>query len=386
MRSIVKKAMRDEKGAALVLTLVLLLVGGLVIAPLLGFMGTGIIAGEVHEKRMDELYAADAGVEKAFWYIVSEGYIPSEDSLTANEKEVDIYIEKDVDGCRTYRVTSIATTEGVSSTTVEAYIAPTSFLNNAITSRTNVNLLNGDVYGNVQYGGEPDDNKINNTDIWDGELINNEYGIWPDLNKLSTHYLKDVEGFEPDPRDTIDVAEYASTIPSLFRGDWDDLERELDLTITNSDPEDPTIQLQGTIYITGDLTFPQTGAGAKSYTIDLNGKTIFARGDIRFPSHAVRITGTGAIIAGGDITFNPGMTSNPDNYVLVMSIGGTIDFKPSVEPSGGTFYGSLVGNASVDMNNASIVWRSPPADLNFPIELFETMVMRSWHVSLQTLP
>ena len=58
MKTTVKKAIRDERGAALVLALVLLLVGSLIITPVLSHMGTGINAGEVHEKRMDELYAA----------------------------------------------------------------------------------------------------------------------------------------------------------------------------------------------------------------------------------------------------------------------------------------------------------------------------------------
>ena len=40
---------RGERGAAFILVLILLLVGGLIIAPLLAFMGTGLKAGEVFE-------------------------------------------------------------------------------------------------------------------------------------------------------------------------------------------------------------------------------------------------------------------------------------------------------------------------------------------------
>jgi len=44
---------------------ILLLVGGLIITPLLGFMSTGLIVGQTYEKKTTELYATDAGVEDA---------------------------------------------------------------------------------------------------------------------------------------------------------------------------------------------------------------------------------------------------------------------------------------------------------------------------------
>jgi len=70
MKIAVRRLIREEKGQALVLVLILLLVGGLVIAPLLDFMGTGLKVGkEVYENKMYEIYAADAGVEDGLWQI-----------------------------------------------------------------------------------------------------------------------------------------------------------------------------------------------------------------------------------------------------------------------------------------------------------------------------
>jgi hypothetical protein len=65
----VKRLAIDEKGQALVLTLLLLLIGSLIVAPTLGLMGTGIKSGRVYEQKDDEIYAADAGVEDAMWRI-----------------------------------------------------------------------------------------------------------------------------------------------------------------------------------------------------------------------------------------------------------------------------------------------------------------------------
>jgi len=64
-----KKLVRNERGTALILALILLLIGGLISAALLNHMGSGILAGEVYERRTAELCAADAGVEDAIWKI-----------------------------------------------------------------------------------------------------------------------------------------------------------------------------------------------------------------------------------------------------------------------------------------------------------------------------
>jgi hypothetical protein len=90
------KMIRDEKGQALVLVLILLLVGSLIIAPLLAFMGTGLKAGTTHEQKMDELYAADAGINDGMWQIKNDklatkfaGYSPAYDSYDYYEHSGD---------------------------------------------------------------------------------------------------------------------------------------------------------------------------------------------------------------------------------------------------------------------------------------------------------
>jgi len=88
-----KSTIIGEKGQALILVLILLLVGGLILTPLLSFMSTGLMAVRAQEERMYELYAADAGVEYALWKI-QHGQIPSETDppLTVNEKVVNVVV------------------------------------------------------------------------------------------------------------------------------------------------------------------------------------------------------------------------------------------------------------------------------------------------------
>ncbi len=72
MKKILNKLIKGERGQALPIVLILLLIGGLIIAPLLGYMSTGLMAGQLHEELMERLYAADAGVEDALYKIMTD--------------------------------------------------------------------------------------------------------------------------------------------------------------------------------------------------------------------------------------------------------------------------------------------------------------------------
>jgi len=61
------KAIKSESGQALPIVLVLLLLGGLLIAPSLSYASTSLNVGQIVEKNVKGLYAADAGVEDALW-------------------------------------------------------------------------------------------------------------------------------------------------------------------------------------------------------------------------------------------------------------------------------------------------------------------------------
>ena len=70
MKRTISKFRRGEKGQALVIVMVLMLLGGLIIAPLMSHMSSGIKVGkEVYEERTSLFYAADSGVEDGLWQI-----------------------------------------------------------------------------------------------------------------------------------------------------------------------------------------------------------------------------------------------------------------------------------------------------------------------------
>jgi Tfp pilus assembly protein PilX len=125
MKAAVKSIIKDERGKALVVALILLVVGGLIMTPLLGLMTTGLASGQVYEKKTAELYAADSGVEYAIWHLEQAGDPDEVLEFTLNGKNVTVQIVKLDTPCGepcAYNITSTATSADGSSTTVLAQV------------------------------------------------------------------------------------------------------------------------------------------------------------------------------------------------------------------------------------------------------------------------
>jgi Tfp pilus assembly protein PilX len=397
MKNILNRAIRDEKGAALVLAIILLLVGGLISAALLGHMGTGILAGEVYETRTAELYAADAGVEDAVWKIQHQVDIPTgcggdttrsynitnADGGVAevNDKRVEVTITvatvlNDLP-CR-YRVKSRATGDG-SQTEVEAYIdavvTASGILDHVITTPcdyaeegpTEIDPLEGEHAPAVNYT-----------------------GAWPTAQMLSGLYWEDVKDAVPYyTSDKLDVKDYTTSgIEPLYR--------EGTLDINNTGAKNLTVTLNGTVYVT---EYTNIGSTNQEFILDLNGNTVFVldatgaapEDDPCNPGsgYALKIggkctlTGSGCIIAVGNIDFMPNLNCSDNDYILVLSISGKTYMHPN-----GDFYGTLAGNAEVYIQNGGATWTdysSVEGGLNFPdlpgVREVSSCSIASWEVS-----
>jgi len=412
MKSVMKNLVRDEKGAALILALIVLLIGGLISAALLNHMGSGILAGEVHERRTAELYAADAGVEDAIWKIQnSDGYLPCSPGseprnytiTDINGRTVQVTIE--FADWSTYKITSIATTDGDgsggvaaidSNTAVESYVSTTymdfsSLLDNALVSDTSITIKNGvHVTGNVTSGGTVND-KTKPGDI-NGVITEGVDLDWPTAEDLIAFYLKQVSSGVHYYSDTIvDLNGVSQGLGPLY------VEGTLDIK-SSDQHEKVTLTLNDTLYITGDTQiYGPTSDEPSKLTIDLNGQTIFVASSTNGAHNALsiekcNIIGSGCIIAVGDIYFAPkGNVGGEDEFVLVMSVEGTTNLQPS-----GIFYGCIAGNLAVDVasgNDAFIVNSGLAAeqDLNFPgvgddpneLPLVDSVNIESWEIIQQ---
>lgn len=369
MKIAVKRLVRDEKGYILILALLVLVVVGLISGPVLSYMVSGLRAGHVFETGAAELYAADAGVTYGLWKIKDNGLcpgnLPVDYNVNLNDKDVEVTIEYKGGP---YKITSLATTDGHSHTTVVSYVAVTtnnwSFFDNAITSNGGVDIgSNSIVNGNVTYGAgeEPTVN---------GTATKIAYTNWPNCTALSNLYLSQVQN-ATDPGTTINVGGGTVTKGPCKRNG--------DLHITG---QGGTLKLTGTIYVAGNLYCDQSGQG---YTIDLSGHTIFVSGSADFPANHVTVKGSGCIIACGNINFQPGIMTNPDDFIFVMSVAGNVNFQPN-----GNFYGSVAGNVDVNLQpNNTLTWRPlGGTTLNFPIDSYlmqsvTDATISTWEVTRQ---
>ncbi len=118
--------MNSQKGQALPLALLALAIGMLTIAPFLGHVSSSLIGSRIYEQAISEQYSADAGVEYAIWNLQSgESEVPEGEELelpqfTLNNKTVNVTIENQ--GEQIYKITSIATSDDGSSSTIESYV------------------------------------------------------------------------------------------------------------------------------------------------------------------------------------------------------------------------------------------------------------------------
>jgi len=368
MKNILNRLQRNQRGVVLIIVLILLAVGGLTIAPMLSHMSTGLKAGQTYEKKTDEYYAADAGVEAALWQITREQRLPefpSEygDSYTWDDEEWDNiinnknvvftieYLIPDADGNDVYKIESTATGDDGGSTRIDSFVTFGGgfgfLLDNAITTPGVLDLQpNIDIFGNVMCG-NPEDQ--------DEEYGAEEYvGYWPTADEFSGFYLDDVDIDNPFPDEIINLNGTNRTIGPLYRDGT--------LEFINSSNTPATLTLNDTVYVTGNFEIPNS----KSRILNLNGQTIFVCGNVDIEDSDAKpctITGSGCIIAVGDIYFKPNMGTTEEDFVLIMSINGTVHFQPS-----GDYYGSIAGEVSVESQpGGSFTWREPEeGELNFP--------------------
>ena len=407
MRMKIRRIVRTQGGYILALVLVVLVLGGLLLAPLLGLMGTGLISGRIYERNIDGLYAADAGVEHAMWKIENRDEDVSRltqcnQSWTGNITEVNgKWVDVEIELVRLegdvpfdYRIVSRATGDD-SETAIEAYVGGTARYSNFSGLLDHLITINKDLsdeeikklqselapnkvtlaYKDACYTECGDDCFIdeNCVPVYDydeipdgcagcGVVYNYPDSAWPSGDVLRSFYWEDVEDQVSYPYNTLDVNDYPDIGP--FRKDRVDQK----FTITNTGADGLTLQLNGTVYIKDDTLID----GPKDFTIDLKGNTIFVESSTVGSKSALEIgrcaiLGPGAIIAVGDIKFAPnGDVGGNGKPVFVMSVSGTTHMHPSA-----TFYGAVAGDFYVYVQSGDKPTLTyPPGgmgdDFNFP--------------------
>lgn len=351
---------KNKKGYMLPLALIIMTVGAIIIVALLNHLNTSLLLASKSEERAITYYAADSGFEDAFFFLQQGKGLGNWTETGAQQWERDVYeindrtvavsIVEDT-GNQTYKITSTATTDSGSSTIIESYVFEQTFDlspfgDNAITSQGDVTIQGqkGGIEGNVTYvgtldcpEGPPCEETINGTVTQDPDGID----WWPSTGEYIDYFLSQVDDSDTYLNNSIDANSISNIGPLYRQGDLDIF----------SSQDGKTLTLNGTVYVTGDLYI---GNHAKEFTLDLNDQTIFVEGALTIGDKTT-IAGSGCLIAIGDIFFSPNIASSAEDFLFTMSIEGFTTLNP-----GSTYYGSIAGNAEVDLQpNIQLKWIAP---------------------------
>ena len=360
LRKVLGRKGSREEGFAFVVVLIFMLIGSIIVAGALGYMGSGAMRGLIYQNRTHELYAADSGVKEAIWnlkageLVLTEGNSANLTLLDGNVnnkvRNVTVFCQKKTQFGGTYKITSVANTPGSSNRTIEAWVEARPFLfdyaaitTQNITSPSGVGKgigIDGPVAGDTSGFAGTINGRIDPP--WDPTA-------WP-FNTLGAYY------YTPEVDNVTLLASInTDTTHEIGPGHTDG-----NMTFNGSSTGNVT--LTGTVYVGGDLSFEKKSN--EGWVLNLNNKTIFVKGSITTKPNTPRIVGSGCIIAVGDIGFWPQMETTSSDYVFVLSLEGKINFQPL-----GDFYGSVCGDVNVNLQpNNHLYWTDPSnhPELNFP--------------------
>lgn len=319
----------EERGAAFLIILILLMLGGLVLPPLLGLIGTGLATGRMYENRAYELYAADAGVMDAIWLLQS---LETPEKIEAifsggkytytlpeevNSKAVEYEIIMDGAG---YVIKSTATGLNGSSTTIETRVQYPQELDLLYFAAAS---LDGDLDIKADVGVE--ENWVNiyaNGDIYmrgNSQVYGNAY--YTDGHGIKALPPSGEFYGEPIESPVLRLAE--SAIPAIPEDTVGDLvidnSRELgpvyvqgNLTITGQ----ALVELTGTVWVTGQIVI-DAGSGVQGTRDD--GELYFLISDYNGTGRAIEVAGN---IPGGYDYKVEAVLYAPDGHIYVAGSAG----------------------------------------------------------------
>ena len=362
----------------MMLVLVLLVVGGLMLAPLLGLMSTGLAAGQVYENSTDGLYAADAGVEDALWNIqqgVAElpgpacgggdpNYwsYPMTDDVNGRHVEVTITYVNNQTGSLTYKIASIATADSNSRTTIESYVQAIiggefDIFSGVLSSKGDIDFIShgSTITGDIYYVGTLD----------------------PDFTHISGNETKVTVDDFPTSAQDLAFAQMLKEEAMAGQNYTGDMNINSDTTLGSvyidgnlNIQQDVTVTVTGIVYVTGSIT------AAKDYTLTGSGSRI-------------------ALVAEGSIDIRKVSDLGNEAECIIMSVSGDIAIKKEATvtgliyaPSGqisfdknATVNGSIVGESITVKKDASLAYVGKWTGFDLPGQLPGRLIIKTYNIN-----
>ena len=384
---------KGRKGQILTLAILVMFVGAIILGGLFMYLDSSLSLTIKSEESAVNYYAADSGVEDAIAWLQHKPWSQSGElagwpdcnplsDQCANAYEINgrnVTVTVEAFGDNTYLINSTAKdNKNAKSITIESYVDVETldlyeFGADAITSNCDcdtdncrppsdysveINGQKGDVLGNISYVCSLDCNPPSActfNDSYSQEQYEDGIPWWPDTDDLLYYFWYMAQAAEDLPVDDdgnaqINVGDPSNTNigPLYVAGN---LEIRSSDSCESTPDECPRVTIEGIVYVAGDLTI----GGAHPFTLNLSNQTIFAAGSIDVDGQTT-LSGSGSIIALGDISFAPNMQSEESDFVFIMSVEGEVDLQP-----GGSFWGSVAAGGQVRVAPDNIVGHRDPA-------------------------
>ncbi len=365
---------KHERGAILVLALIMLAIILAIIPILVAFINSGARSSIMYERKNNELYTADAGVQDAIQFLKNCTSLPMDTipynlqtkyGQDVNDRSGQVTVSPYIkDGIQYYKIFSQGQTLSGEETTITAFVNAFdaygwAHADNAFMSPETLDFKSGNG-GSIIGGAQLPQGRTGQGSI---DVMNTSAILgWPEASYFADFYEPQVSGSPGIP--DISVSKNGTV-------DFGPIDQPGDLTIGSNG--NGNLNLQGTWYIHGNLNVLRNGSNG-TLNINLNNKAMFVEGGINQETNSgqkvVQFNGPGVIIAVGDVSMEPGPAVNPDGtpddtkYVYILSIEGRVYLKPR-----GVFVGSIAARrASEIYPSTRITFYGDPSfgSLNLP--------------------
>ena len=314
-----------ESGQVLVIAVILLAVGSLLVVPTLNLASTNLNYHRTIEENTLETYAADSGVQYAICKLGNNQEAFGQEPLSSEVNGRTVNVAAELMGNNVYKITSVATSDSGSSTTIESYVEISNSLFEYVVASTEGEMKitgsalitsdpdggDGDIYANG-------DIKLTGSATIDGDAV-----ATGDIKITGSGSILGVQtpGFDP-PLD----------FPSS--GEIEDmaLEYKTEAELGGIHSGDYTISGAGTYYlgplhITGKLSISGTAHVILGGTVYVDDKIAI--------SGFYQIVGPGTLISEGkvDLSGATGERLALENLPVIMSVNDKITISGSDEIS-----------------------------------------------------
>ena len=367
MKKVLGSLLREEKGQALPIALILLALGSLIIYPLVSLTHTSLASGRLEESRMYENYAANAGISDGLRQLIIDS--PSLPAVgnnwiytipDTNDRQVTVTVNH-IDAT-TWRIDGTATSGDGYSTIINCFVEEQRYLSNAINTTSVTVSQDAVVNGNVQWDSS---GLFKNFGTINGDIIDRAIE-WPTIEEVDALYLAQIQD-APVHEGNLTLMLGPETLADPYSLGPIYINGDLHIEWTSG----AAVRLDGLVYVDGSVDIESGNI------VYMNNNTIFCQADF-WMSETATTHEYGSIVSRPSLSFDS--ICDPNAYLTLWSVEDVVE----VGAQGTVLYGSAYSPLDISIKRgATINYMEPPPGLALPPLPGKTFNITAWQSTTQ---